>query len=178
MANVITVPLNRLRVSEGNVRKMAADPVADAELKASLKAVGLLQNLVVREADDEGYYDVDAGRRRVTQMKELAEEGVISEDHPVHCLLIEGEQVGIEASLVENLMRTDMHPADEVVAYVRLVDEGLNAAEIALRFGVSQRQVQQRLRLGNIAPVLMQAYRNGETSLEVLTAFSLTAGRT
>jgi ParB family chromosome partitioning protein len=43
-----SIPLNKLVASPRNVRKRS-DPAADAELKASVAAHGLLQNLVVRE---------------------------------------------------------------------------------------------------------------------------------
>ncbi len=171
----ITVPLNCLTVSDLNVRRTPADSASDAELKASLAAHGLLQNLVVhRNESIEGHYDVDAGRRRVTQLKELAAEGVIGEDFPVPCILLEDASTAVEVSLVENTMRADMHPADQVEAFARLVSEGSTVSEIAVRLGMSERTVEQRLRLGNVSPMLLEAYRNGETSLETLTAFALT----
>ena len=52
-----------------------------------------------------------------------------------------------------------MHPADQVEAFRRLADAGSTAAAIAARFGVSERTVEKRLRLGNAAPVLLEAYR-------------------
>ncbi len=171
----ITVPLNRLKVAEHNVRKTPADALSDAELKASLASLGLLQNLVVHEDEmDEGYYGVDAGRRRVTQLHELVAEGVFSEDMPIHCVLIEDASIATEVSLVENTMRADMHPADQVEAFAQLVREGSTVAEIAMRFGMAERAVEQRLRLGNVAPELMQAYREGKINLETLKGFAVT----
>ncbi|MCY4580787.1 MAG: ParB N-terminal domain-containing protein [Chloroflexi bacterium] len=172
----ISVPLNRLKISAANVRQTAADPDSDAELKASLASVGLLQNLVVhKDEENEGWYEVDAGRRRTTLMQELAAEGVFSEEYPVHCLLMEDASHAVEVSLIENAMREDMHPADQVEAFAKLVHEGSTASEIAVLFGMSERAVEQRLRLGNVSPMLLQAYREGETSLDTLKAFSLTS---
>ena len=42
------IPLSRLALAPENVRKTPPDPRADAELKASIAALGLLENLVVR----------------------------------------------------------------------------------------------------------------------------------
>ena len=168
----ITVPLNRLTVSEQNVRKTPANVVSDAELKASLLALGLLQNLVIHEIED-GDFGVDAGRRRLKLLKELAAEGLIAEDLPLRCLLIEDPSLATEVSLVENSMRADMHPADQVEAFAQLVREGKTSAEIAVRFGMSERTVEQRLRLGNVSPVIMQAYRDGKANLDMLMAFTL-----
>lgn len=47
-------------------------------------------------------------------------------------------------------------------------------ATIAARFGVSERTVEQRLRLGNAAPELLDAYRAGEMDLAALKAFAMT----
>ena len=41
------VPLSRLALAPENVRKTPADPVAEAEMKASIAAHGLLENLTV-----------------------------------------------------------------------------------------------------------------------------------
>ncbi len=174
----ITVPLNCLTVSKLNVRRTPADGSADAELKASLAAHGLLQNLVIhRNEDIEDHYDVDAGRRRVSLLKELAAEGVIGDNFPVPCLLIEDASLAVEVSLIENTMRAGMHPADEVEAFAQLVRDGSTAAEIAARFGMSERTVEQRLRLGNVSPMILQAYRNGDTNQDTLMAFALTTDR-
>ena len=79
----ITVPLNCLTVSDLNVRRTPAYSASDAELKASLVAHELLQNLVVhRNERIEGHYDVDAGRRRVTQLKKLAFEALSARTFP------------------------------------------------------------------------------------------------
>ena len=42
------VPLSRLALAPENVRKTPADPIAEAELRASSAAHDLLENLVVR----------------------------------------------------------------------------------------------------------------------------------
>ena len=70
-----------------------------------------------------------------------------------------------------------MHPADQVEAFAGLAEDGATVADIAARFGVAERLVEQRLRLGNAAPVLLEAYREGGIDLEVLTAFAVTADR-
>ena len=45
------------------------------------------------------------------------------------------------------------------------------------RFGVAERTVEQRLRLGNAAPELLQAYREDAMDLECLKAFAITTDR-
>src|SRR3546814_15101944 len=66
-----------------------------------------------------------------------------------------------------------MHPADQFEAFAALVDAGETVPAIAARFGVSEKLVRQRLKLGKVAPKLLAAYRAEEMDLETLTAFTL-----
>ena len=170
------VPLSRLALAPENVRKTPADPIAEAEMKASIATHGLLENLVVRMDGpaDAGAYAVIAGGRRLAAMKALAEDGTIDADHPVPCLVAADPAMAGELSLAENIVRIAMHPADQVIAFTKLADAGLSVGSIAARFGTSERLVEQRLRLGNVAPDLLDAYRADEIDLEVLKAFSVT----
>ena len=173
------IPLSRLALAPENVRKTPPDACADAEIKASIAAHGLLENLVARpEGDDpDGAYAVVAGGRRLAALKALAEDGAIGAHYPVPCLIATNANAG-ELSLAENVMRIAMHPADQVVAFAGLAASGATASAIAARFGVSERTVEQRLRLGNAAPELLDAYRAGDIDLETLMAFAVTTDHT
>ena len=172
------IQLSQLELSPDNVRRTPADASAFTELKASIAAHGLLENLIARSMepgpDGAGRYSVIAGGRRLAAMQALAAEGALDEDHPVPCRMIGGIVAAEEVSLAENSVRAAMHPADQVEAFRRLADAGSTAAAIAARFGVSERTVEKRLRLGNAAPVLLEAYRAGEIDLDTLMAFAVT----
>ena len=176
--DISDIPLSQLELSPRNVRKTPADASAFTELKASIAAHGLLENLIARSMgpsqDGPGRYAVIAGGRRLAAMQALAAEGALDEDHPVPCRMIGDIVAAEEVSLAENSVRAAMHPADQVEAFRRLADAGSTAAAIAARFGVSERTVAKRLRLGNAAPVLLEAYRAGEIDLETLMAFAVT----
>ncbi len=175
------IPLSRLALAPENVRKTPPDVQADAELKASIAALGLLENLVVRpdELAEDGTerYAVVAGGRRLKAMKALVEDQVFDPDRPVPCQVRSGDVEPAELSLAENVIRIAMHPADQVVAFAKLADAGQTVASIAARFGVSERTVEQRLSLGHVAPELLDAYRAGEIDLDVLKAFTVTGDR-
>ena len=183
------IPLSRLVLAPENVRKTPPDPRADAELKASIAALGMLENLVVRAeepAEDPGSspgqavadrYAVVAGGRRLKAMQALVEDKVIDADHPVPCQVRYADAGSGEISLAENVMRIAMHPADQVTAFTKLVQSGQSVSSVAARFGTSERVVEQRLRLGNAAPELLDAYRADEIDLEVLKAFAVTTDR-
>ena len=86
------IPLSQLELSPDNVRKTPADASAFTELKASIAAHGLLENLIARSmgpgTDCVARYAVIAGGRRLAAMQALAAEGALEEDHPVPCRMI------------------------------------------------------------------------------------------
>ncbi|MGH7114690.1 MAG: ParB/RepB/Spo0J family partition protein [Stellaceae bacterium] len=168
------IPLNRLVPSKANARKTGGTAGID-ELAASIKAHGLLQNLQVRAADN-GTFEVAAGMRRFRALKRLAKEKAIAKDADIPCHVRDGEDAA-EISLAENIVRLPMHPADQFAAFKALSDDGKGPEEIAGRFGCSPATVKQRLRLASVSPVLIDAYRADEMSLDQLTAFTVSDDR-
>ena len=174
-STVRNIPLNQLVLSPTNVRKTPPSAAEEAELKASIRARGLKQNLVVHAMGDANdVHAVTAGGRRLKALKELADEGVIPPDLKVPCL-VEIPEHALETSLMENTIRSAMHPADEFVAMAGLIDAGETIEAVAIRFGVPERHVRQRLRLGKLAPELLDEFRAGNIGLELVTAFTLGA---
>ena len=177
-AAVQPIPLNRLEISLGNVRKTDASLQSLAELKANIAALGILSNLVVRPVPgDPDRFAIVAGARRYGALTQLAAEGQVPTDMPVPCRIVDADASETEISLAENLIRAAMHPADQVEAFAALADAGSAVSAIAARFGVAERTVEQRLRLGNAAPELLQAYREDDMDLECLKAFAITTDR-
>ena len=171
------IPLCRLALAPENVRKTPPDEAAESQLRASIAEHGLLENLVARpdapDADGIERFAVVAGGRRLAALRALADNGTLHPDHPVPCKIAANGNAG-ELSLAENVVRIAMHPADQVVAFAGLAASGVTVAAIAARFGVTERTVEQRLRLGNAAPELLDAYRSEAIDLETLMAFAVT----
>ena len=175
VAAVQTIPLDKLEISPGNVRKTDAGLQAFAELTASIAAHGLISNLVVRPvSDDAERFAVVAGARRYSALSQLAADGQVPTDMPVPCRIVAAGASETEISLSENVIRAAMHPADQVEAFATLAETGSTVSAIAARFGVAERTVEQRLRLGNAAPELLQAYREDAIDLACLKAFAIT----
>lgn len=170
-----TIGLNKLVASPRNVRR-ASDDQADLELKADIAARGLLQNLVVTAVrKPRGSFAVEAGGRRLRALQSLAEDGKLAKTHEVCCFVLDGDPAEAqEASLAENFQRLAMNPADECLAFRKLVDRGADAESIARRFGLTARFVEGRLRLAGLAPVVFEALGAGEISLEVAKAYAAT----
>ena len=177
--NILFVPLDRLKKSPKNVRKV---PHSKADIKAfaaSIAALGMLQYPVVEpetgpKGKPTGFYLVNAGEgRRLAQLLR-AKRKEIKADAPIPCIL-DTEHSATEISLAENAIRTDMHPADQYEAFAKLHgEEGKSAEDIAARFGVTAAVVRQRLKLGAVSPKLRTLYRKGEMNLDQLSAFAIT----
>jgi ParB family chromosome partitioning protein len=161
--------LNKLVPSSANVRRTGTSVGIDG-LAASIKALGLLQNLTVRPIV-KGKYEVVAGGRRLAALGLLAKQKEIPAKHAIACNIIDGDAT--EISLAENVVRIPMHPADQYEAFKSLADVGKGQQEIAARFGTSPQIVRQRLKLASVSPRLIEAYRNDEMTLDQLMAFTV-----
>ncbi|MFC3608496.1 ParB/RepB/Spo0J family partition protein [Stutzerimonas tarimensis] len=170
--NLILVPLSQLlpRRSKRNAR--TTPRLSIPELAASIARIGLLQNLIVILSAGGEQYEVVAGDRRLTALKLLAKKNRIATDYEVPCLLVPDASART-VSLAENLLREQMHPADQFEAFAALVKEGRPIEDIAADFGVSPLVVQRRLKLAHIAPRLMADYRAGAVTLEQLMALTI-----
>lgn len=164
------IALSKLVPSPRNVRRQDRKAEIDA-LAASIAAHGLLQNLCVIPTESETF-EVDAGGRRLAALKQLAKQKVIPRDHPIPCHVMAVGK-GIEVSLAENIQRVAMDAMDEVDAFAALVAGGATADDVARRFGVTLRHVDQRLALAGLSPKIKAAWKRGDVSLEAARAFCL-----
>lgn len=172
VAPVITVPLGKLVKSDLNVRKRDPKPEAIAELAASIRAVGVLQNLVVCKVKG-GKHAVVAGGRRLLALQALREAGDIDDTYPVPCKAVPLADA-VVVSLTENGQREDMHPADQIAAFRALSEDGQSAAQIAGLLGYSTRHVQKLLKLASMHPNLLALLAVDEINLDQLQALAST----
>lgn len=166
---IITAKLSQLRLSPLNQRRVK--PSAIESMADDIQAHGLLQNLVAYEED--GLLWVFAGGRRYRGLKELLKRKKVrnSDLFPVE---VRSKEEAIELSLAENFQREDMHPADSIRAFAALRDTGMDAEEIAARFGQAVSFVYKMLRLSALAPVLIDLIAKDQLTLEAARALTLT----
>ncbi|MDP3746641.1 MAG: ParB/RepB/Spo0J family partition protein [Phenylobacterium sp.] len=180
---VVEIPLNKLKKSPKNVRKVPHSPGEIEARAASIAAKGVLQPLVVEPERDEagqptGCYLVTIGEGRRLAQCLRASRKQIRKTEPVRCV-IDTQNDPSEISLDENVSRTDMHPADQFEAFRDLGErKGWGPEEIGARFGVSAHVVRQRLRLGAVSPRLLDIYREDGLTLDQLMAFGVTEDHT
>ena len=174
----INIPLNKLKKSPKNARKVPHSEATIEALAASIARKGLIQNLVVEpemKGDrPTGAYLVTAGEGRRLAYLLRAKRKEIKKNHLVRCWL-DIENDPSEISLDENVTREAMHPADQFERFHELSrDKGWGAEEIGARFGVTPEIVKRRLRLGAVSPKLIDIYRQDGITLDQLMAFALT----
>lgn len=172
MTTIQAIPLSQLRLSPQNSRKHRSRENV-LTLAESLKIHGQLQNLVVTASDQDGVYAVDAGGTRLLALQLLHERGDIAADHPVDCKVITDVD-SLEASTAENVIREEMHPADQFRAFKAMADARKSTAEVAAQFSVAESVVIQRLKLANVRPDLFALYESGDMKLDQLQALALT----
>ncbi|MCQ9368687.1 ParB/RepB/Spo0J family partition protein [Brevibacterium sp. 50QC2O2] len=127
------------------------DEDALAELVESIKAVGVLQPVVVRVVDKQApSYELIMGERRFRASQEagLTEIPAIIREVKEDDLLRD--------ALLENLHRSDLNPLEEAAAYQQLLEDfKCTQEELSVRIGRSRPQISNTLRLLKL-PSLVQ----------------------
>lgn len=179
-----TVALADIEPDESiNARRTRSNEGLD-ELKASIRAHGLIQALRVRHAED-GKARIIAGHRRHRVLCELATDGdtaagvLVTDEFLVPVVFGDVDDVTArEISQAENLIRLPQHEADTYQTFRDLADRGLDEAQIAARFGIDPKRVKRMLALGRLSPLILDAWRDGSLdergrAFETVRAFTL-----
>lgn len=125
--------------------RTAFDEGSLEELAASIRAVGLLQPIVVREmtlTGERSRYELVMGERRwrASQLAELAELPAI--------VRMTADDALLRDALIENLHREQLNPLEEAAAYEQLLNDfGCTHDELAARVSRSRSHVTNTLRL-------------------------------
>lgn len=154
-AQHLVVPLERLRASPSNPRRTfkGMDELAD-----SVRRQGILQPLLVRPTTDgTDELEIVAGERRWRAARTVGL-GLV----PVVVRRMT-DAAALEAQLVENGSREDVHEMEEAEAFERLHSEfSYTVDEIAARVGKSKSHVYARMKLCALGPKVREAFLRGE----------------
>jgi ParB family chromosome partitioning protein len=133
--------LDQLDRNPYQTRTATLDPASLAELAASIKAVGVLQPIVVRPVAG-GRYHVIAGERRWHASQQAGLPTI-----PAIVRQVSNEQA-MEMTIIENLLREDLNPIEQARAFDRLGrDFGLTQEQMALRTGKERSSIANFMRL-------------------------------
>ncbi|MFE4868696.1 ParB/RepB/Spo0J family partition protein [Streptomyces sp. NPDC056682] len=134
------------------------DEDALAELVTSIKEVGLLQPVVVRQTGPERY-ELIMGERRWRSCREAGLERI-----PAIVRATDDEKLLLDA-LLENLHRAQLNPLEEAAAYDQLLrDFKCTHDQLADRIGRSRPQVSNTLRLLRLSPPVQRRVAAGVLS--------------
>jgi ParB family chromosome partitioning protein len=153
-ASLRELPLADIAPNPRQPRTEFDDAALDA-LAASIRAVGVLQPVIVRPSGTGGYELVVGERRwRAARRAGLERIPAIVRDADDAELLRD--------ALVENLHREDLNPLEEAAAYRQLLDDvGLTHEELAERVGRSRASITNSLRLLGLAPTVQRRLAAG-----------------
>lgn len=140
MSEITMLPTNKIYPHPNNPRISAGDV---SELKESIIAKGILQNLTVvpRGKEGSGEYTVVIGHRRLGAAKAAG----IKE---VPCRIADmtpAEQM--ETMLLENIQRSDLTPYEQAQGFQMMMDLGTTKSEISRKTGFSRTTIDHRLKL-------------------------------
>ena len=147
------LPLSLLTESKTNPRRTFEENSLK-ELAESIRTQGVLSPLLVRPITEQGFEVVFGARRfRAAQIAEAATVPVRIKN------LTDAE--ALEAQLIENLQRRDVHPLQEAqgfCALLNLEEPKYSIEQIAAKVGKSPAYVAQRIRLTELTAPVVDAF--------------------
>ncbi|WP_116212851.1 ParB/RepB/Spo0J family partition protein [Streptomyces olivoreticuli] len=156
-AHFAELPLDSITPNPRQPREVF-DEDALAELVTSIREVGLLQPVVVRQLAPERY-ELIMGERRWRACREAGLEKI-----PSIIRATDDEKLLLDA-LLENLHRAQLNPLEEAAAYDQLLkDFHCTHDELADRIGRSRPQVSNTLRLLKLSPAVQRRVAAGVLS--------------
>ena len=148
------------------------DEEALVSLSASIRAVGVLQPILVRELGEDTY-ELIAGERRWRAAKRAGLQTI-----PAIVRTAEDEG-SLEQALVENLHREDLGALEEAAAYQQLVEEfKLTQDQVATRVGKSRSSIANTMRLLQLPTSIQRLLSEGQLSAGHARALLGTPDRT
>lgn len=158
------VPIDKIHPDRHNIREDLADVEALAE---SIKAVGLLQPLVVRPRVGGGFTIIDGHRRY--------QAALVAGLPALPCLMSKTGRSGGGTEVVVMLaaaMHQALTPIEAARAFGKLERRGMTPGEIARATGYSARTVRDRLALLHLPAAAQRMVENRELSTKDATALA------
>jgi ParB family transcriptional regulator, chromosome partitioning protein len=166
-SDVVEGSAPRIGVQEVPISKIEPNPLQprthfDEEslsgLTASIRELGVLQPVLVRELTPDRYALIAGERRwRAAKRAGLQFMPVIVRDV--------SDELTLQTALVENLHRDDLNPLEEAAAYQQLIEDfNMTQEAVAHRVGKSRSAVTNLLRLFQLPPQVQRLVADGQVS--------------
>ena len=157
-SNLIEVPIDMIKANPNQPRR-EFDESALKELAASIREIGLVTAITVRQMPD-GTYQIIAGERRwrASQMAGLT-------SIPAYIRTVEDDNA-MEMALVENIQREDLNAIEIALAYQHLAEStGMTQEKISARVGKSRTSVTNYMRLLKLPAQIQMALKNKDIDM-------------
>lgn len=167
---VVTVPIatdSPVAVNEIALDKIVPNPYqprtnfdeeALSELSESIRTLGIIQPLTLREMP-EGRYQIISGERRFRASKMAGLTQV-----PAYIRKADDAAM-LEMAIVENIQRENLDAIETALGFQRLIDEcSLTQEAMALRVGKKRATITNYLRLLNLPPEIQKAIKENAIS--------------
>ncbi|MBJ6369843.1 ParB/RepB/Spo0J family partition protein, partial [Snuella sedimenti] len=151
------VGLAEISIGKTNPRREFND-ASIGELSESIRKKGLLQPILVRPTAKG--YELVCGERRLRACRLINLESVPAQVKELN------DQEALEAQIVENLEREDVHPIDEAETFKLMLEQGnYNIGDIATKIARSETFILQRLSLNNLNAEWKKLFLKGVVNL-------------
>ncbi len=135
------------------------DPQALQELADSIRTIGLVQPITLRDMGD-GSYIIIAGERRWRASQMVGMRSI-----PAYVRTVDDENM-MEMALVENIQRENLNPMEIALAYQHLLEQyGMTQERLSERVGKSRSTVTNFLRLLKLPAGIQMALENRELDM-------------
>ena len=135
------------------------DETALAELAASIREIGIIQPITLRQTDT-NHFQLIAGERRWRAAR-MAGLSTI----PAYIRTIKDENI-VEMALVENIQREDLNAIEIALAYEHLMSStGMTQEKVSERVGKSRAAIANYLRLLKLPAQVQMALQNKEIDM-------------
>ena len=153
------IPISHIRPSALQPRSHF-DEESMSALAGSIRAVGLLQPVLVRQLETESEsFELIAGERRWRAARRAGLQTIPA------LVQTANDVASLEKALVENLHREDLNALEEAAAYQQLIDEfGLTHEQVANRVGKGRATITNTLRLLQLPAGAQRALSDGSIS--------------
>lgn len=153
----LEIPVSAIEANPDQPRQVF-DEESLVSLSASIREVGVLQPVLVRQTGEDRY-ELIAGERRWRAAKRAGLQTVPAIVRTVSDL---GR---VEHALIENLHRQDLNPLEEAAAYQQLIEDfGLTHEQLSSRVGKSRAAITNTLRLFQLPPTVQKLVSDGQLS--------------
>ncbi|MDO5571832.1 MAG: ParB/RepB/Spo0J family partition protein [Bacteroidales bacterium] len=130
------------------------DEEALEELAASIRAIGIIQPITLRESTD-GTYQIIAGERRYRASKIAGKETI-----PAYIRTADDDNV-MEMALIENIQREDLNAIEIALTYQKLMEQyGLTQEKLSERVGKNRTTITNFLRLLKLPAEIQMGLKN------------------